>query len=180
MNAGARHARWIVGSTWDGHPIRDDERAIVDATLDDAHLVVEVRAPYHGDAPPGGPVGHLDGLWNHEVVELFLLGSGDRYLEIELSPHGHFLVLELDGPRHVVGRRVALDFAARIEKDTWLGRATAPRSWLPPGLSRANAYAIHGTGADRRHLAAHPPGGERPDFHRLGAFAAIPWRAAEG
>ncbi len=45
-----------------------------------------------------------------------------------------------------------------------------PRSWLPPGPHRVNAYAIHGVGAARRYLAWAPSEGEGPDFHRLEAF----------
>ena len=32
------------------------------------------------------------GLWDYEVVELFLLNSDtEEYLELEFGPHGHYL-----------------------------------------------------------------------------------------
>jgi hypothetical protein len=170
----------VVGSTWDGAPIGEDDRAIVDLRIGGGRLEIDVRAPHHGDPPPPGPARSLDGLWDFEVVELFLLGAADRYLEIELSPHGHHLALVLDGPRNVTQRLPALAFESRIEGDRWSGRATAPAAWLPGGLARGNAYAIHGVGAARRHLAAYPPGGDAPDFHRLHTFPPIPWQDEDG
>jgi hypothetical protein len=34
-------------------------------------------------------------LCNHDVVELFLLGKDERYLQPEIGPYGHYLVLQL-------------------------------------------------------------------------------------
>jgi hypothetical protein len=138
-----------------------------------AALAVEVEAPDHSDAPPPGPPGPTPRLWEHEVVELFLLGDAERYLEIELGPHGHHLVLSLHGRRRVEQQGLAIEYEARREGGRWGGRARVPRIWLPPGLARCNAYAIHGEGAARRHLAAFPVPGAEPDFHRLERFG--PW-----
>jgi hypothetical protein len=175
MQSKPRRARLVVGSTWDGVPIGADERATLDLELGEAVLEVLVDAPHHGDPGPAGAPASCNALWDFEVVELFLLGSDDRYLEIELSPRGHWLVLELAGTRHVVKSGHALDFECRVESSRWSGRARIPVAWLPPGLARANAYAIHGNGVARRHLAAHALGGERPDFHRLADFQPLVW-----
>lgn len=175
MQIGARRTRLVVGSTWDGTPIGADERATLDLVWRDARLEVFVDAPHHGDPGPPGAPASCNGLWEYEVVELFLLGADDRYLEIELSPRGHWLVLELAGARHVVRSGHALDFECRVEASRWSGHARIPVDWLPPGLARANAYAIHGRGPARRHLAAFALGGERPDFHRLADFRPLVW-----
>jgi hypothetical protein len=176
MHSTKRRTRLVVGSTWDGSPVATDERALLDLVLDDEALELFVEAPHHADPPPPGPAASHDGLWDFEVVELFLLGADDRYLEVELSPHGHFLVLELAGRRHVAKSGHPLVFEARIEGMRWKGRATIPIAWLPPGLDRVNAYAIHGEGDGRRHLAARPLGGNEPDFHRLDDFAPLVWK----
>lgn len=164
-----------MGSTWDGAPLATDERVVLDLVLGEENLELFVDAPHHGDPPPSGPAASHDGLWAFEVVELFLLGAEDRYLEIELSPHGHWLVLELTGRRHVARSGHPLAFEARIDGTRWRGQATIPVAWLPPGLDRVNAYAIHGRDGDRRHLAAQPLGGSQPDFHRLAGFAPLVW-----
>ncbi|MGD8859023.1 MAG: hypothetical protein PVI30_03370 [Myxococcales bacterium] len=59
------------------------------------------------------------------------------------------------------------------EGGCWSARAELPRAQLPHPVTRANAYAIHGAGRERRHLAAHPVPGEAPDFHRLACFPPV-------
>jgi len=162
-----------VAHTWSGEAVPASERAEVRARVEGAWLVIEVDAPFHGDPPPTAPPGPTGRLWEHEVVELFLLGADERYLEVELGPHGHHLVLRLHGRRRVEAQGLAIEFVARRRGARWSGRARVPAEWLPPGLARCNAYAIHGRGADRRHLAAFPVRGPEPDFHRLEDFG--PW-----
>ncbi len=165
--------QFLVNHTWDGSPLDEEAVARIQLCLDPTHLVVNVDAPFHGDPPPGPPPGSTDGLWEHEVVEVFLVGAGDDYLEVELGPQGHYLVLRLRGYRNVVDRHLPLAFAAAISGSRWRGEARLSRSYVPAGELRGNAFAIHGAGAERRHLAAHSVGGERPDFHRIAAFPRI-------
>lgn len=165
-----------IGSTWDGHPVGSDEAARVALVLGD-RIELRVDAAYHGDPAPGVAPGPVARLWEHEVVELFLLGRSEVYLEVELGPHGHHLGLWLEGRRRVLREGLPIDFAARIGGGRWQGVATLSRRWLPPGAWAANAYAIHGTGRGRRYLAAFPAPGDAPDFHRLERFPAL---AAEG
>ena len=138
-------------------------------------LTMRIDAPYHGDPAPAGPAGPTPALWNHEVVELFVLGPDDRYTEVELGPSGHHLVLTLDGYRNTTADRLPLVFESRIMGDRWQGEAHLAAEHLPPRPWRLNAYAIHGTQTDRRHLAAWPVPGPAPDFHRLAFFQ--PWHA---
>ena len=158
-----------IDKTWDGEACGADE--IVQLTLRGGKaLYVDVDAPFHGDpAPEGG--GSTDGLWDYEVVELFVVEHGtERYTEIELGPHGHFLVLQLDGVRQAVATQLPIAFAAQVSGDRWTGQARIPWSLLPPGPHAVNAYAIHGVGRARRYLAAFPVPGPAPDFHRIGMF----------
>lgn len=53
-------------------------------------------------------MGSLDGLWDYEVVEVFFLGRAERYFELEMSPHGHYLALKLQGARNIVEKEVKL------------------------------------------------------------------------
>lgn len=163
-----------VHLTWDGQPAGPSER--VELSLHDAgeHLRVEVRAPFHGDPPPAGPPGPTWALWEHEVVELFLLGEDEHYVELELGPHGHHLLLRLHGRRNIVERQLPLDFVARIEGGRWSGRALLPKTLLPSGSLRGNATAVHGTGETRRYLSHVALGGPEPDFHRLECYLRLP------
>lgn len=167
-----------VASTWKGEPIAVDEAVELDLELRADRLTIDVRAPFHADPPPASAPGSCSGLWEYEVVELFLLGADDRYVEIELGPHGQFLVLTLHGSRALVADGHPLDYSCGIEGVRWWGSAQLDASLLPDGLTRHNAYAIHGEGKARRYLAAHAMGGDLPDFHRLDAFQLLNWNEA--
>lgn len=157
----------VIERLWDGSAAAPAERITLDLRVVFGDLELVVDAPFHGDPAPDASPGSTPGLWNYEVVELFLHAGDDRYLELELGPHGHWLALRLHGVRTVVDPAVPLEFAAEPPTNSrWRGRAVLPRPQLPAGLARWNAHAIHGQGDARRYLSALPAGGARPDFHR--------------
>jgi len=177
----------VIAHTWDGQPVPSSEQVTLKlSSAGRGRLRIRVMAPFHGDPAPTGRPGPTIGLWEHEVVELFVLGAPRDeprdeprdappvYTEIELGPHGHQLVLRLRGVRQVVGRLLPLEYETVIESardvSRWRGEALLDRTLLPPTPHRINAYAIHGQGADRRYLALYPGPGEGPDFHRLEYF----------
>jgi hypothetical protein len=163
--------RLFIDGTWDGETILPDECSMVALDACEGDLGIEVDAPFHRDPAPEAPPGELDGLWNYEVVELFLVGRNDDYLEIEMGPHGHHLALRLHGRRKVV-ERVPIVYHAHIGGGPrWRGRGRVPARLLPQGIHSANAFAIHGVGSERRYLAHQPVPGPQPDFHRLEHFA---------
>jgi hypothetical protein len=146
-------------------------------------LIVELDAPYFGDPAPAGEAGPTDRLWEYEVAELFIADAEDRYLEIELSPHGHHLVLELHGVRRVVRSQLPIAYTVHIDETRqsahpelqgrYRGRARIPLEYLPAAPTRVNAYLIHGVAANRCYCAHSPPRGEVPDFHRLDSFVSL-------
>lgn len=160
-----------IRHTWNGQLIHADESAWLDVSRQQSDLVVCVDAPFYGDPPPAQRPGSTDALWTYEVVELFLLGRASRYVEIELGPHGHYLVLQLEGVRHITRSHIPMVYTTERQGERWRGHARLPLADLPEGIDRANAYAIHGTGDQRQYLAAFPaPDGVKPDFHRLDTF----------
>jgi hypothetical protein len=161
---------------WDGAPVPAEEVATMTLEVAGTNLSVEVSAPFHGDPPPQAPAGSTDGLWNYELVELFLFADGERYLELELGPHGHHLVLLFTGVRQVLRRIESVDYRARVELERrrWHGRLDLPIHLVPKWTSHLNAHALHGEGAARRYLSAWPSSGARPDFHRREAALQIP------
>lgn len=162
-----------IDRTWDGAPAAPTERATVALAIEGGDLRIEVDAPLHGDPPPDAPPGPTWALWEHEVVELFVLGEGERYTEIEVGPHGHHLVLQLDGVRRPVASGLPLELVCRIDGARWTATARLARALLPPGPRRCNAYRIAGPAGARRHEAMVAVPGEAADFHRLDRFA--PW-----
>lgn len=165
--------RLAIARTWDGAPAPAGEHAFVEVTRTTEGLAIAVDAPWHGDPPPSAPPGPTPALWEHEVVELFVAGVDQRYLELEIGPHGHHLVLWLEGVRRPIRERLPLSLEVRRDGPRWRARAeTGPQVPLPDPPWRLNAYSIHGAGAARRHLAFAPVPGAAPDFHRLDAFVA--------
>lgn len=164
----------IIDKLWDGSPLPASDHAVLRVAWHDDRLVIEVDAPYHGDPPPSGPPGPTDRLWEHEVVELFVVGDDERYTEIELSPHGHHWVLRLEGIRQAVDRGVAIEFTAQIRGDRWTGRATIDRAALPEVRRTCNAFRIAGVGEARRFFAWAAVPGDGPNFHRLSHFGRWP------
>lgn len=175
---GSEKLAFTITQTWDGHPIGTDEQVTLSLSPTADGLRIEVDAPFHADPPPLDPPGPTDHLWEFEVVELFLAGqitSGGLvpYTEVELSPHGHHLVLRLEGIRRPVERLLPLSYEATIAGERWSGIALLPWAYLPEGLLSVNAYALHGTGENRRYLAMVPVPGTVPDFHQPAVFRPL-------
>jgi hypothetical protein len=170
---GPGSTRWTIASSWDGQPLPPREHATIEARFEAGALRIDVDAPYAGDPPPPGPPGATPRLWEHEVVELFVLGQGDRYTEVELGPHGHHLVLRLEGRRRAVADLLPLRYESRVADGRFRGSAWLNPALLPPGPLRANACAIRGVGAERRFMTAWPMPGDAPDFHRLECYMPV-------
>jgi len=165
--------RFEIHRTWEGVQCAPSEVVSLDVRLRGDWLEILIDAPWHGDPAPEGPPGPRPALWNHEVVELFVVGPGERYLELEFGPHGHHLALRLEGVRNPVQSAMPLEYGARCDGARWRGEARVPAAWLPSAPHTANAYAIHGVGPARRYLAHTPVPGPAPDFHRLAFFQAV-------
>lgn len=165
--------RLAIERDWEGSPVSESERAWIAFSRRGERLAIEFDAPYFADPAPPRAAGATPGLWDYEVLELFLASPSEHYLELEFGPHGHHWALELQGVRNVVRQGLPLRYTATIDGARYRGLAEVPMSYLPDEVTRGNAYAIHGTGAGRRYLAHAAVPGSRPDFHRLGCFVPI-------
>jgi hypothetical protein len=131
-------------------------------------FTVTVIGPLTEMPPPPHPPGRVEALWRHDVIEVFLLGDDDRYLELELGSHGHFWLLSLNGCRNIVGELAPLHHAWRHDGGRFEASVRLPAAALPPGLSAINVTCI--LGQERFHGSLVPLPGERPDFHQLARF----------
>ncbi|XP_075716565.1 UPF0462 protein C4orf33 homolog isoform X4 [Rhinoderma darwinii] len=152
-------------------------------------LQMNVSAKFFNDPPaPLGPAGEpFQALWDYEVVEAFFLNSEkEQYLEVELGPHGHHLVLLLSQRRHIWKDCLPLSFQSSITEETWKGRALLPWEYFPPSVDRFNAFAIHGSGLKRTYEALYPipakevQEGQQPDFHQLEYFRPFNYNVLMG
>lgn len=157
-----------ITQTWDGQVLPKTSQFLWTLQLDSDHLLIRVSGPFFGDpSPPSTVPGPTPALWEHEVAELFIAGPDQEYLEIELGPHGHHLMIALDGVRTPVQDLLPMVYEAHIDGDRWTGLARVSRALIPKGPHRIGAFAIHGSGVQRRYLSMTRLPGETPDFHQL-------------
>lgn len=180
---------FAIRTEWNGTPIGHAPVTFQISAQDSSFVRIHVSGPFFDD--PGSPpcqVGSAcDGLWDYEVAEVFFLGKKEKYLEIELSPHGQHLLLLLNGVRKKFMDKVPIKYSAIIDRanNSWTGTAKIPIDYFPPDVSKINAYAIHGSGVNRRYESLYPASSDvsNPDFHRLeffkpfdfGAMFAMSW-----
>ena len=121
----------------------------------------------------------VDGLWQRDVVELFVATESEAggYTEFEASPCGQWLALRFSAPRQ---RRIGLA-TPRPEVAVQLG-AHEHRVLLSVALAelpfrcargRLGLFRIHGREPARGYLALTPNGSARPDFHRPASWASF-------
>lgn len=168
------HALTIAG-TWNGHPLPVSEQIRMEIERRPKGLLIDFEAPFYDDPAPDCPPGPTPELWEHEVVEVFFASQTqpNQYTEIELGPHGHYLVLRLDGVRNIVSQLHEIRYKFYRVPGRWMGTALVPWELLPPEPWNYNAYAIHGQGSTRIYSACFPVPGPAPDFHQLPTFQAL-------
>ncbi|KAJ8354395.1 hypothetical protein SKAU_G00219620 [Synaphobranchus kaupii] len=169
---------FAIKHTWDSLQITHDP-VIITFSPGDGGLLMEVSAPFFNDpAAPNGPPGQaFPGLWDYEVVESFFLDSmTEKYLEVEVCPHGQHLVLLLSGRGNAFQQMLPLSFHASISGNRWTGKALIPWRYFPPGVNKMNSYAIHRSAERRTYEALYPvprnevADGQKPNFHLLEYF----------
>ena len=129
--------------------------------------------------------GWRDELWNRDVAEVFLQpDSGDpwKYKEIEVSPNGLWIDLDIAGDRKKelrskLRRRVVQDAAPR----TWTAELAIPMRSLTPTFDpkqpwRVNFFRVEGEGEPRFYSAWNPTNTVEPNFHVPGAFGKLVFR----
>lgn len=169
-----------ICTTWDGHQLSHAGMKLrISSSLDGNGICLKWSSPHFSDPLPPLPVGSCPGLWNYEVLEFFFLDDSTQdYLEVEVGPAGHYLVLQLKGKRNLLheGLKLHVQNLLSPESHEWNGSTFIPADYLPPNVTKFNAYAIHQEGAERHYEALYPAQPElfgEPDFHRLELFGHI-------
>jgi len=175
--------KFSIENLWNSSPMTNHRpvQITLSSTNDKDHLLIEIDAPFFNDPAPkssSSSPGPYPELWNYEVVELFFLASStNHYLELEFSPHGHYLVLLLTDRRKILKQMLSLPYyeVEYPSLDRWIGRAHIPRSLFPAHVDRFNAYAIHGQDDKRTYESLYPAtiDSDKPDFHRLEFFQTL-------
>jgi hypothetical protein len=168
---------FVIAQSWDGVALVESEQARVEVSwLENGDLSIELDAPFADDPKPDCLKAACWELWNYEVVELFLVGAGEPapYTEIEISPWGNYLVLQLLGTRNVIAKELPLKIVSLERGETrWAAKAVVSKGLLPKGELRVNAYRISGVEPNRYYHVMTPMVGPVPDFHHIDQFQSV-------
>lgn len=176
----AETEQFVIGHSWDGIELAEQDKAVVAVNwLNNGDLSISIDAPFANDPAPNCANTACWELWNFEVVELFLVGAGDPapYTEIEISPWGHHLVLQLLGSRNTLAKELPLQVSVvrseHLETPRWSANAILSGHLLPSGDLRVNAYRVSGVEPNRHYHVMTPMVGDVPDFHHIDQFTQI-------
>jgi hypothetical protein len=182
-----------IDQTWHASPLAENEQITMMLDFqDEQQLSIQLIAPYFRNEPPPCPSGSTWGLWQYEVVEVFLVWENHQYLEIEMGPHGHHLVLGLDGIRQIKQAFIPVNYEAEILGNLWqgrlsldLGKSILKESYVGvfkwQNLKAINAFAIHQplkmrAPKEKRYCVAFAVAeqNEQANFHCIDRFVRYP------
>lgn len=164
-----------VERLWNGEVCVDDRLwADVAVSACKDGLAVRVTAPVlHEQSVPEASLGaRLDGLWEYDVVELFLVGPGHQYLELELGAGGQYLLLGFDSIRRRSQTYEDLDLVVKFEKTaqkTWASEVVLPWAVVPENIRALNAFAYMAG----QYMAYEAVPGKEPDFHQPDVYPSV-------
>ncbi len=121
------------------------------------------------------------GLWDWDVVELFLSVSDECYYEFQVSPLGQFFELQIFEPRKRFNRQFhspgAKFTASSLTPDGWNAQMRLPLQALRWDGNlrklRGNAFAILGPPEKKTYWSLFLPQQAQPDFHRPEFFQQL-------
>lgn len=163
-----------INQTWEGEKLQSKDEANVSVNwLKNGDLRIVIDAPFANDPKPICEKASCWKLWEYEVVELFLAGAGDPapYTEVEISPWGNYLVIQLLGERNMVATDLPLDVRLiSREGKRWWAEAVLDKKLIPNGNLLVNAYRVSGVESNRHYHVMTPMDSEQPDFHLVSQF----------
>lgn len=171
--ASLARSEFIIAHSWNGTPLPAEQISKISAKwLASGDLAISITAPFANDPRPQCQHASCWQLWEHEVVELFLVGEGSPapYTEIEISPWGYYLVLQFAGIRKLVRKHIPLHLHVSRQEKYWQARARLSALYLPAGMLKVNAYRITGQPPQRQYQAMTPLTSNKPDFHLVEQF----------
>lgn len=138
------------------------------------------RLSFNRDFPSQGS--HW-GLWDWDVVELFVSTGGSDYYEFQVSPLDQAFELRIFEPRKRFDKefRCAWTHASSVSGEAgayeWNARMSLPLRELGWGgdvtAIRGGAFAILGAAGERGYWSLFLPPQEKPDFHLPSCFGSL-------
>jgi hypothetical protein len=122
----------------------------------------------------------VEGLWERDVAELFLMGPQGNYHEFNLSPSGAWWCASFSGYRQRIAARPcpSVQVSSSSEGPSWTASLLVDLRDIPclegAGLQRAqiSVTAILDPAQPEYLCSGHQSGGQ-PDFHRASTFLPV-------
>jgi hypothetical protein len=166
--------RLRIASTWNGIDLHESQIAEAELLSHSGAMTIRIDAPFANDPAPPIPSGRCDGLWNFEVVEFFFVARDHHYLEIEVGPFGHYLVIEHSAIRQRQADQIRLHVSnTSRHAQRWRTEVSLSHPLFMQPLVALNAFRISGPEHARSYFAAFPCGGDAPDFHRIDDYPRL-------
>ena len=166
-----------IGSCWVGDVLPSPLWWVV--ALDPNHLWFAGSLPGGGVCIPHAKHGEFfEGLWEADVLELFIKDPSGRYFEFNVSPQGAWWAMELCAYRERVSylRLPRVDLMeTEVLLDRWTALVCLDRASLPMPISAGSTVHVSGIFHDDkpRYLSSNPVANVAPDFHHLEAFQRV-------
>ncbi len=176
--------RASVASCWNGMDL--DVPLEWSLVCDDLRVWFACRVPGRAtfdDAYARGAF--VEGLWEHDVAEFFLMDADGRYQEFNVSPSGAWWSCGFSGYRaRAAGVAIPAEVLVetKIEPTGWQVVFSVPSRelWIPlKGVVGVHVSAISRS-PHTRYLSSSPVPGSAPDFHRRECFRAVEWVVLRG
>ena len=169
--------QFVIGHNWNGVALAEQDKARVEVHwLKNGDLSIALDAPFANDPKPNCAKTVCWELWDFEVVELFLVGAQEPvpYTEIEISPWGNHLVLQLLGSRNVIAKELPLQIISLERNEArWTANVVISKALLPKGELKVNAYRLSGVEPNRHYHVMTPMVSLVPDFHHIEQFKVV-------
>jgi hypothetical protein len=150
--------------------------------LDPKHLWFAGSLPGGGVSLSNAKHGEFfEGLWEGDVLELFIKEPSGRYFEFNVSPQGAWWGMELSSYRERASYlrlpRVTL-IETEVLSDRWTALVCIERSSLPVAMAADSTIHVSGIvhGTKSRYLSSNPVAKIPPDFHHLDAFQRMSFK----
>ncbi|KAF2363157.1 Chitin binding domain [Trinorchestia longiramus] len=170
----ASRIRYELETTWNGSLANQDPTAVPVSVLleseEDNHdeLILTARGPSSGGA-------------SDDVLRAFFLNNDDLYLEAQFGPGSSNLDLTLwsrSNEYHHLYLTLPLHVVSSVNETSWTAVARIPADYLPPKVSRFNAYFIPASGDAPLALYPQPSSDAALDVHALQHYLPLDLNSA--
>lgn len=115
------------------------------------------------------------GLWEYDVIEIFLTYNKSQYLELQVSPLNQKFALLISKPRvdFKYPKEIKVESKVNLSKTQWGGEFNINKKDIPQGELNLKGSVFAILGDPREYYAINPNPEDSADFHRPELFGEL-------